>query len=484
MGVAVHRPRPEPHELQDLGYPLLPLGRPDPSRELQGLFHDRPDAHPGAQRVVRLLEHHLDARAEGAERPRIHREQVPPVESDRPRGGLEEAKDAPPGGRLSRAALADEGEGFARPDLERDVVDGLDPAAPVHREVLDEAVHDEEGGGHQTVTSRPAIAAALRHRTHLPRRGLRGVRHRRPARVLREGAPRRVGAAVRGGRQQRGPLGPSGGPVPGRRRGAEQPRAVGMEGLAEERPDLRPLDDPARVHHRHVPAVVGHDAEVPRDDERGDPPLADEPLDEVEDLARDGHVEARRRLVDEEDPRIVGEGHRDDDPLAHPPAHLVRVPGETKLRIGDPDHAEELDGPRHRLLLARVGVGADDLRDLVADRRQRIEVLARLRGGEGDGPAPNALELPFVALEEVRPLVLDPSPVDRERRIEQAEDRPHEHRLAGARFAHDPDRLPRLQVEGDPVQDPRPGPRPSRTIRAGRRWRGEPASAPVRSEPA
>ena len=187
------------------------------------------------------------------------------------------------------------------------------------------------------------------------------------------------------------------------------------------------------------------------------PPLANEPADEVEDLARDRHVEPRRRLVDEEDLRIVGEGHRDDDPLAHPPAHLVRIAGKAKLGVRDPDHAEKLDRTRHRRLLAHVGVGPDDLRDLVADRRQRIQVLARLRGGEGDLPSPDALELPFAVREKVRALVLDPAPVDRERRIEQAEHRPHEHRLARAGLAHHPDGLPRLEVEGDPVQDLRPG---------------------------
>ena len=149
----------------------------------------------------------------------------------------------------------------------------------------------------------------------------------------------------------------------------------------------------------------------------------------------------------------MGEGHRDDDPLAHPPAHLVRITGQAKLGVRDPDHAEELDRARHRRLLAQVGVGPDDLGDLVPDRRQGIEVLAGLRGGEGDLPPPNPLELPFAVLEKVRSPVRDPPAVDRERRVEQAEDRPDEHRLAGAGLADDPGGLPRLQLQGDPVQD-------------------------------
>ena len=174
VGVAVHRARSEAHEVEDLGDAFLPLRRTDRAGALQGLLHDRADPHPRAERIVGLLEHHLDAGPEGPERSRIHREHVPPVEPDRARGRLNEAKDAAPGGRLPRSALAHEGKGFARPDLERHIVDGLHLPAPVHREVLDQALDGEERLRHQTATSPFAIAAALRQRTQRPVAGSEG----------------------------------------------------------------------------------------------------------------------------------------------------------------------------------------------------------------------------------------------------------------------------------------------------------------------
>ena len=51
---------------------------------------------------------------------------------------------------------------------------------------------------------------------------------------------------------------------------------------------------------------------------------AAELADEVEDARLDRRVEAGRRLVEDEQLRVGGEGHGDDDALLHPARQLVR----------------------------------------------------------------------------------------------------------------------------------------------------------------
>ena len=62
--------------------------------------------------------------------------------------------------------------------------------------------------------------------------------------------------------------------------------------------------------------------------------------DEVEHLGLDGRVEAGRRLVEDQERRVLGERHRDDDALLHAAGELVRDSGHHRSRIGDL-HARE-----------------------------------------------------------------------------------------------------------------------------------------------
>ena len=75
-----------------------------------------------------------------------------------------------------------------------------------------------------------------------------------------------------------------------------------------------------------------------------------DPVDELEDLRLHGDVERRRRLVGDQDVRVVHERHRDHRALAHAARELVRVVARAAPRIRDADRLEQLDG-------ALVGVG-------------------------------------------------------------------------------------------------------------------------------
>ena len=67
--------------------------------------------------------------------------------------------------------------------------------------------------------------------------------------------------------------------------------------------------------------------------------------DEIEHLGLDGRVEARRRLVEDEQGRILGERHRDDHALLHPARELVRVAAEDAVRVGDLHLSQHLPRP-------------------------------------------------------------------------------------------------------------------------------------------
>ena len=64
--------------------------------------------------------------------------------------------------------------------------------------------------------------------------------------------------------------------------------------------------------------------------------------DEVEHLGLDGRVEPGRRLVEDQQRRILRERHRDHDPLLHAAGELERVAAHHRAGVGDLDARERL----------------------------------------------------------------------------------------------------------------------------------------------
>ena len=98
---------------------------------------------------------------------------------------------------------------------------------------------------------------------------------------------------------------------------------------------------PAGLHHfatehDHGPVRdFGNDTHVMGDEKDGHPLLVLQRLDEIEDLALDGHVQRRRRLVGNEQLRLRRQGHRDHHALAHASRELVRKLVVPILRVRD-----------------------------------------------------------------------------------------------------------------------------------------------------
>ena len=122
------------------------------------------------------------------------------------------------------------------------------------------------------------------------------------------------------------------------RHGREQGVRVRVERGRVDHLARRGLDDVAEVHDRDAVRDLPDDREVVGDEEVGDPELALEVPQEVEDLGLDRDVERRDRLVADDQLRLERDRPGDPDPLALAAGELVRV-AVVVLRVqADPLH--------------------------------------------------------------------------------------------------------------------------------------------------
>ena len=225
-----------------------------------------------------------------------------------------------------------------------------DPARD--REVLDEVAHLDERLAHG---SAPRSLARARPRGSLPccaarprssaasarRAGTRPHGADRPARARAPGRPRGGASRTYGQRgwkraaarqvdQARRPAGDRHELARRARlssRGIEpsSPTCTGARAARTASRRRRALDDAAGVHHRHVVGRLGDHAEVVGDHHDGRVELVLEAADQLEDLRLHRHVERGRRLVGDQQLRLVRERHRDHRALAHAARELVRI---------------------------------------------------------------------------------------------------------------------------------------------------------------
>ena len=142
------------------------------------------------------------------------------------------------------------------------------------------------------------------------------------------------------------------------------------------------LDDPAEVHHRRPVGDVPRQAEVVGHHEHAEPELGAQLEQQREDLAPDGGVEARDRLVGDDQLGPQRQGTGDQHPLALPAGQLVRVAQEQLLGRPEPGRRERVG---HLALLGpAVGVVGgelvqpDSLGDGLVDRVPRVEGAGRV----------------------------------------------------------------------------------------------------------
>jgi hypothetical protein len=148
--------------------------------------------------------------------------------------------------------------------------------------------------------------------------------------------------------------------------GGQQHPGVVVLGFFEDAPDRASLDDAPLVHDRDMVGHVAHDAEVVSDQQHRHAALALQAAQELQDLRLHRHVECRRRLVGDQQIRVVGQRHGDHDALALSARQLVRIALKPAFRIGDAHLGKQLDGAGAGGLIAHRLVQLENLADLPA----------------------------------------------------------------------------------------------------------------------
>ncbi len=214
---------------------------------------------------------------------------------------------------------------------------------------------------------------------------------------------------------------------------------------------LAQLDDPSCIHHHDVVTVLGHHAEIMGDQDDGRFELVLQPVDEVQDLGLNGHVQGSRGLVGNQEVRVQRKGHGDHGPLAHSAAELMRILPGPLLRPGDPNQLKEIDGLLDTLFLGGAPVGLEDLGDLIPNTVDGVEGRQGVLKDHADLGPPDVAHLLGRKLQEVlapeEHLAADPGLS----LGDQTQHREEGHTLAGPGLAHDPQSLARGNEERDSV---------------------------------
>jgi len=208
------------------------------------------------------------------------------------------------------------------------------------------------------------------------------------------------------------------------------------------------FDHPAAIHHQHPPGVFGDHAQRVADQDQRHAAFVDQVADQVEDLALDGDVEGRGRLVGQQDVGVAGQGDGDHHPLALAARHLVRIGIDARRRVGDADAVEQAQGFLARRGAAEAPMQHQRLGDLAADGMHRVQAGHRLLEDHRDAIAANAAEIAFAHGHQV--LAVEAHRAAGARPLGQEADQAQRgHRLAAARFADDAEGFAPLQRERD-----------------------------------
>ena len=174
--------------------------------------------------------------------------------------------------------------------------------------------------------------------------------------------------------------------------------------------------------------------------------------DQRQNLLLRGDVERGGRLVRDQQFWFQHQRHRDHDALALAAGKPVRVGGEDALDLGQPDVLHHVEDA----LLARagveIGVGAQHLVDLAADRHHRIERRHRLLKDHRHGGGAQLPQPPVAGGEDVLADQFDGAARRHQRALlQQSHHRQRRHRFARAAFADQAQRLAFAHLQRDAV---------------------------------
>lgn len=206
----------------------------------------------------------------------------------------------------------------------------------------------------------------------------------------------------------------------------------------------------AGVHDHHLVGHLPDDAHVVGDEDDAGIVAPLHLVDQPQDLRLDGHVQGGRRLIANQDGRVVAQGHGDDDTLAHASGELTGNRVEYLLRHRDADLPDQLESTGISLFPADgVVVGKDGLGNLGTASHQRVQAGHRLLENQRDLLAAVPGKFPLGKPDQFVAMQLDAATGDSPRFGNHLQDSVDGHALATARLADDAKRLSPLQSEAD-----------------------------------
>ena len=143
------------------------------------------------------------------------------------------------------------------------------------------------------------------------------------------------------------------------------------------------------IHHDDLVGILSHNAQVMSDHHNAHALLPLEVAQQFQYLCLDRYIQRRRRLISDQQFRPAAQRHGDHHTLTHPAAHLVRVFANAPLGVGDPDLTHHLDCNFQSLMTAFLLVQFNDLNNLIANGKNRIETGHRFLKDHGDIIAAN-----------------------------------------------------------------------------------------------
>lgn len=215
------------------------------------------------------------------------------------------------------------------------------------------------------------------------------------------------------------------------------------------------LDRSPTGHHRHGRGQPAGDVELVRDHDHGQPSACPQIGQQGDNALGGVPVQGARRLVGNQHVRVGGQGRGEQDPLPHPPGQGPGALPRDLFGVGQPDLAEQLQGPAAGGRTGQARVPPRHAGDHRADTAQRVERAAQILR---DVPHTCAAQVTQLRLGRSHQLAAaQPGrPGDHGPHVggEQAEDRQHEHGLARPARPHQRRRLPGVEREVHPVDHP------------------------------
>ena len=157
-----------------------------------------------------------------------------------------------------------------------------------------------------------------------------------------------------------------------------------------------------------------------------------------ENLRLHRHVQRGCRFISDDDVGIIGQGHRDPDPLTHPTRHLVRVVRDALLSIWDAHGFQKVNRLFAPCNLVDATVCPDRLDQLVTNPVERMQRGKRILKNIRDGPTTHVTQTAVRHADQVFTFEIGRAIGDHTgRRSDKPHDRQRRDRLTGPAFAND-----------------------------------------------